>query len=470
MNRRKFINKGGLLSFGFLGLQSYAISCNVLKMGDWNYKNWQTPGYGPLKYDPKGILNLPRGFSYKIISRRGNRMSDGFFVPGLADGMGTFRGNNDKTIIIRNHEVSPKDVKNGAFGEDLKLLSRLSPNQFYDYGHGEKPGLGGTTTLIYNHKTQQVEQECLSLVGTVRNCAGGVTPWGSWISCEESTLKSDKIFEKDHGYNFEVPAISEVKLFDPEPIKAMGRFYHEAVSVDPRTGIVYQTEDRPDGLIYRFIPERPGKLQDGGKLQILAIKGAPSFDTRNWTNTGAPEMQIGKKYEIAWLDIDDIESPEDDLRYRGRALGAAVFARAEGMWFGQNEFYFACTNGGKMLHGQIFKYVLSPYEGQDQEKTEPSTLEIFIEPNNSAIVESCDNLTIGSNGDLIICEDTPTPRIIGVTPEGKIFQIAKNIGYSSEFAGATFSPDGQTLFVNIQGPGLTIAITGPWGNRIVESS
>jgi len=465
MNRRKFVREGSLLGMGFIGLRSFAYSYGDLAKTDTNLDEWRTPGYGPLEDDAEGILKLPRGFSYKIISRRGDKMTDGFYVPGLADGMATFEGDNDKTIIIRNHEVSPGDVFNGPFGKDLSLMDRLSPQQLYDYGHGERPCLGGTTTMIFNHKTQEVEKEWLSLVGTVRNCAGGPTPWGSWITCEESTIKSNGILEKDHGYNFEVPATSEAKLVDPVPIRAMGRFNHEAVCVDPRTSIVYQTEDRPNGLIYRFIPETPGKLLNGGKLQVLALRGRPSFDTRNWTNTGAPKMRIGKKYMVTWIDIDDIEAPEDDLRYRGRDLGAAVFARGEGMWFGTNDVYFACTNGGRSCHGQIFKYVPSLYEGQDEEKSEPGTLEIFIEPNNSALVESCDNLTIAANGDLIICEDKKTPQIIGVTPKGKIFQVAKNIGFASEFAGATFSPNGQTLFVNIQIPGLTLAISGPWGQR-----
>ena len=78
-------------------------------------------------------------------------------------------------------------------------------------------------------------------------------------------------------------------------------------------------------------------------------------------------------------------------------------------------------------------------------------------------MESCDNLTIAKHGDLVICEDKATPRIVGVTPKGGVYHIAKNVGYQSEFAGATFSPDGKTLFVNIQGPGLTLADHRPVG-------
>ncbi len=392
-------------------------------------------------------------------------MTDGFLVPGLADGMAAFAGDDGRVIVIRNHEVSPGSVNIGPFGEDLSLLPQLRPDQLFDYGRGKRPCMGGTTTVVYNPASGQVEVEYLSLAGTIRNCAGGPTPWNSWITCEENTNRADTELEKDHGFNFEVPASMTPQLFDPVPLTAMGRFNHEAVCVDPRTGIVYQTEDRGDGLLYRFIPDVPGQLHRGGRLQVLAVKDRPQFDTRNWADQASEPMPVGKPYDVTWLDIDDVEAPQDDLRLRGYADGAARFARGEGAWFGDGEFYFACTNGGRMEHGQIFRYVPSPWEGTGREKEQPATLDIFIEPNDAALVDSCDNVTIAPHGDLIICEDTNSPRIVGVTPKGEIYHLAFNTGYKSEFAGATFSPDGSTLFVNIQGPGLTLAIQGPWQQR-----
>lgn len=463
MKRRSFVKKSGLISLGFFGLKSYAHSYDL----DGTVDDHLACGYGRLRKDPNGILKLPEGFSYKIISQKGNRMSDGLYVPGRADGMGTFPGpSEDLTVIVRNHEVSPKDTTNGAYGNELIDLSKVSREKFYDYGSGTAPCLGGTTTLVYNHKTQTVEKEWLSLAGTVRNCAGGVTPWGSWISCEESVLTAGKELEKNHGYAFEVPATSDIQLHDPMPIEAMGRFNREAVCVDPKTSIVYQTEDRSDGLIYRFVPDHPGTLHKGGRLQVLCIKERKTFDTRNWSNTGAKKMKIGKPYEVEWQDIEVLDSPKDDLRFRGAAKGGAVFARAEGIWFGDHEFYFACTNGGRKAIGQIFKYTPSPFEGENKETKAPGILELFLEPNKTHVVQNCDNLTIAANGDLVICEDNFSPRIIGVTPKGKTYKIAKNVGFDSEFAGATFSQDGSTLFVNIQVPGLTLAITGPWAEGL----
>ncbi|NND32076.1 MAG: DUF839 domain-containing protein [Saprospiraceae bacterium] len=466
MNRRRFIRRTGRYSLGFLGLQTLALGCmSEPTTSTQRSPGFEHPGYGPLQEDPAGILNLPDGFNYKIISRQGDTMSDGLLVPGAGDGMATFAAPDQKIIIIRNHEISPGDMARGAFGKTNELIGKIPQEKFYDFGSGTKTCLGGTSTLVYDPASGKVELEYLSLAGTIRNCAGGLTPWNSWITCEENTNGPNDELEKWHGYNFEVPASVTPTLFDPVPLTAMGRFNHEAVCVDPRTGIVYQTEDRGDGLIYRYLPKVKGDLKAGGTLQILAIKGQPGFETRNWADLPGDKMPVSQKFAVEWLDIDGIDAPDDDLRLRGFAKGAARFARGEGIWFGDNEFYFACTNGGREEHGQIFRYIPSAREGQPGEKEDPATLEIFIEPNNLELVESCDNVTIASHGDLVICEDKQTPRIVGVTPEGGIYHIAKNVGYLSEFAGATFSPDGQILFVNIQGPGLTLAVTGPWATR-----
>jgi len=460
--RRNFLKNSTVISLGFLGLYNFT-SC---KPALATAIKAATGGYGPLLPDPEKILNLPKGFSYKIISRKGNKMSDGFFTPGAADGMATFAGKGSRTIIVRNHEISPATLESSPFGSKNELLKLIDRNKLYDYGRGEYPGLGGTTTLVYNHQTQAVETEFLSLAGTTRNCAGGPTPWNSWITCEETTEKAGEKTEKDHGYTFEVPATDNIRLAEPIPLKDMGRFNHEAVAVDPATSIVYLTEDRPDGLIYRFLPNEPKAFAKGGRLQVLAVREQKSFDTRNWKDLTTAKMEVNKAMEVEWLDIDHIESPEDDLRYRGFEKGAARFARGEGMWFGNKECYFACTNGGHLSHGQVFRYTPSEFEGQTNEKDKPGKLELFAEPNNSDILKSCDNLTIAPWGDLVLCEDDPHPFIVGITPKGEYYKLGENVGFKSEFAGGVFSPDGSTYFVNIQGPGLTIAITGPWAMKV----
>jgi hypothetical protein len=322
------------------------------------------------------------------------------------------------------------------------------------------PSLGGTTTFIYNEATGKVEKQYLSLIGTNRNCAGGVTPWNTWLTCEEDVTTKGEKAEKDHGFVFEIPATDQIGLIDPIPITAMGRFNHEAVAVDPKTGIVYQTEDEGNGLIYRYIPDVRGQLHAGGRLQVLAILDQPSFDTRNWET---PAMEIQKPMPVQWLDIDDVLNPAGDLRLRGFDQGAARFARGEGIWFGEDELYFACTNGGPGQHGQVFRYRTSPQEGQPEESENPGTLELFAESPDKTVLHMCDNLTIAPWGDVILCEDNgELNHIRGINREGKIYDLAVNRSSSSEFAGLVFSPSGKTLFVNIQESGETLAITGPW--------
>ena len=454
MERRDFLMKSSIVTIGFLGLRQWSLASNI-------ENSYSLNEFGKLIPDPKGILDLPEGFSYKIISTYGEKMTDGFLLPGSPDGMAAFPLDEDRCIVVRNHELSPTDFsKQGPFGSSNELLPLLKQIQLYDYGKGEKPSVGGTTNFIFNLKEQKIEKQFLSLVGTNRNCAGGATPWGTWLTCEEDvTTRDNKTVEKNHGYVFEVPANPNQILTSPIPLKAMGRFNHEAVCVNPNTGIVYLTEDRNDGLLYRFIPNEFGQLKKGGKLQFLSVQNKDKFDTRNWN---APNIKIGEALEVFWTDIDIVDSNEDDLRLRCYENGAALFARGEGAWFGDNEFYFACTSGGKQKHGQLFKYNLSPFEGEDQESLNPATIELFVEPDNADLMTSCDNLTIAPWGDVMLCEDTLNSRITGVTKEGRLYPFARNVGYSSEMTGVCFSPDGSTMFVNIQHAGLTFAITGPW--------
>ena len=444
IDRRNFIQQSLAVSAGFAGLRQFLdfpATANARAMNA-TVEHW---------------LELPAGFQAKVISRWGEKMSDGFFVPGRADGMAAFNLDG-KVVIIRNHENSPTPTKYGPYGEDMALLGKINHNDVFDYGYGKTPGLGGTTTLVYNENSQEVEAQYLSLTGTYRNCAGGTTPWGSWISCEEDTSPKSDISQVKHGYNFEVP-VSSRKLVPPVPLKEMGRFNHEAVCVDTRSGIVYQTEDTHDSLIYRFLPATEGKLHRGGILQALSIRSEKSFDTRNWNEQA---VAVGEEFLVEWITLSGVDSDVDDLRLRGYAKGAAMFARGEGMWFGNNEIFFACTNGGKKRSGQIFKYIPSLSEGTNGERGQPGKLVLFAEPNDTEILKFCDNLTVSPDGDVILVEDAADSYIRGITKNGSSYNIGRNIGSTSELAGVCFSPSGKTLFINIQEQGLTLAITGPW--------
>ncbi|REG90405.1 alkaline phosphatase PhoX [Algoriphagus antarcticus] len=452
--RREFFKKSLMVSAGFMGLRYFSVSKSTAPDGFQLYDK-----YGPLLDDPQGILNLPKGFSYKIISKSGELMDDGFISPGRNDAMAAFESKDGKVLVIRNHEISSDDPESGPFGADNSKLYQLSNSQIYDRGYGKKPSLGGTTTFLFNENTQKMEYQYFSLAGTIRNCAGGPTPWNSWLSCEETVEKKEEgVNEHNHGYVFEVPVSETAKLADPIPLRDMGRFNHEAVAVDPDSGFVYLTEDRGDGLIYRFIPNEWGNLRAGGKLQALSLQVHKGFDTRNWDKQ---TIKIGDQMAVEWIDLEDTDPEEDDLRLRGFNQGAARFARGEGMWYGNDEIYFACTNGGKAKNGQVFRYIPSRDEKKGAVKS-GGVLELFAEPNDQKIISSCDNLTVAPWGDIVLCEDNLQPRIIGITQKGDIYHLGLNVGYESELAGVCFSPSGKTLFVNIQHEGLTLAITGPW--------
>ena len=450
VSRRHFLKAAAAVTVGFAGLQRHAL---------WADPSSVEYGYGPLVPDPEGVFDLPKGFSYQIISRMGDAMDDGLLLPGEPDAMATFVGPNNRTLLVRNHELAAGAKKSGAFGENNQWIDKIPRGEFYDWGRGTDPALGGTTTVVISREGQ-VERQFMSLAGTVRNCAGGPTPWGSWITCEETVLLADDQYEQDHGYNFEVPARSEISRAQPVPLRDMGRFNHEAVAIDPQSGIVYETEDRGDGLIYRYIPNEKGNLAAGGRLQALVVIDAPGLDTRNWKET---LVLPGQTMAVRWIDMEDVYSPKDDLRLRGFAQGAARFARGEGMWYGREAVYFACTSGGPNRKGQVWRYMPSPVEGTPEEEKQPGRLELFVEPNDRGIIDMADNLTIAPWGDVVLCEDGPKNQyLVGVTPEGQFYKLGHNAYNHSELTGSVFSPDGQTLYANIQKSGITLAIRGPW--------
>jgi secreted PhoX family phosphatase len=452
----------------FLGLSRFSIQTTQAAPGEEGFR------YGDLVPDPKRIFDLPRGFKYKVIGRAGDFMDDGLRIPGRTDGMGAFPGPVGKTILVRNHELEKHHTFIGPFGLQNELLEKIDTSRIYDAGQMQIPHLGGTTTIVFDTNTQEVEQQFLSLVGTCRNCAGGQTPWNSWLSCEENMDKAatpdepQNKNEKNHGWVFEVPATTEPGLTKPVPLKAMGRFNHEAVAIDPRSGIVYLTEDRNSGLLYRFIPNKKQELAAGGKLQFLVIDtgaagAGKGTDTRNWEELGPEPFPLREPHKVRWLDIDNVDSLDDDMRKRGFDMGGARFARGEGIWFGNGELYFACTNGGTKQWGQIFRYRPSEAEGTAGEDAKPGEIELFLEPNDKAVLHGADNLTIAPWGDIVFCEEGPRhARLQGVTRQGGVYSIGRNHYNSSELAGVCFSPDGSTLFANIYEPGITIAVTGPW--------
>ncbi|MDX9912574.1 MAG: DUF839 domain-containing protein [Phycisphaerales bacterium] len=456
LSRRHFMLQASALAAGASGLRSM--------MGR---HAWAAPAgatmperYGPLIADPAGIFDLPAGFHYTILSKVGDEMDDGLLVPGKCDGMGAFPGPDGSTILVRNHELIPDWTTLGAFGRDFERLRHIDPARLYDPGQpGAHARLGGTSTLVYDTRTKTLRKQFMSLAGTSYNCAGGITPWGSWLTCEETVDRAGEGGNaKDHGYVFEVPATTEIGLVEPRPIRPMGRFMHEAACVDPNTSIVYMTEDRPDSCIYRYVPFGKEDLHKIGRFQVLTIQGSPSLDTRNWDNpTG---VTVGQKFLAEWIDLKLTDPGDDSIRARAFEAGAARFARGEGMYWGNDSAYFACTTGGHAQKGQVWRY--TPERGKTTGHPY-GTLELFIESASGSVIDNCDNLCVAPWGDVILCEDGEGEQfLVGVTPRGECYKLGRNAMSSGELAGSCFSPDGTTLFVNQQKNGLTLAITGNW--------
>lgn len=470
---RRHLLSAAATGAAFVGFSRFA-SAQASAGAGAGYVN-QVEGYGRLVPDPKGLFDLPSGFYYTVVQSAGDLMSDGLRTPHKLDGMGCFALDRDRVILVRNQELRPTELDLGPYGKDAALRRLVDPARVYDRNQDGLALSGGTTTLVYNLKSRRLERSHLSLAGSSTNCAGGITPWGSWLTCEEIVRSAGphadgQTLGQSHGWVFEVPSRGE-GLAEPIPLRAMGRFKHEAVCIDPRTGIAYMTEDETDGrgLFYRFLPNDRRNLAKGGRLQALGFKDGD--DSRNWSDASwAP----GDWRDAVWIDLDAVDNPDADLRDRGHAKGAAWFARGEGIHFGNGELYFTCTSGGPRRLGQILRYTPSRFEGDAREAGEPGKLQLFLESTDNRVMSMCDNLAVAPWGHLMVCEDKVEPLGVnflrGVTPEGKVYAMGKLVRSlgdgafpTTELAGVCFSPDGTTMFVNAYAPGKTLAITGPWG-------
>ncbi len=428
-------------------------------------------------------LWLPDGFAYRSFhdTEFPVFLDDGTRLPGRHDGMGAFPAANGNVMLVRNHEINNPGP---AFGDASVAYDPMAQS--------------GTTTIEVTSQGEVV-RAFTSLNGTQMNCSGGQMPWGSWVTCEETingpdvgpdfTGASNRPLTQPHGYIFEVPSDGQS---DRQPVTRAGRFAHEAVSFDPRDGILYLTEDNfgfPSGF-YRYIPAtnpmETGSLDNDGRLQMLAVVGQPNVDL-------AAEQPRRATYKVEWVDIDD---PNPSFPYtpgetaptandtaipyvgnQGRAQGAAYFSRLEGSVYDNGVVYFCSTQGGGPAEtstgpiadgfgngtGQIWAY-----------HTRSQTLQLLYQSPGADTLDFPDNVTASPRGTLILCEDNVNDNYLrGLSRGGQLSDVALNrmvsqLGtmptrFNDEFAGSTFSPDGGTLFVNIQASrGISYAIWGPW--------
>ncbi|MBB4778178.1 alkaline phosphatase PhoX [Actinomadura livida] len=415
-------------------------------------------GYGPLVPDPKGVLDLPRGFRYTVLSREGERLRSGEgAVPSSFDGMAAFPGRG-RTWLVRNHENRP-DAEH-----------RVPPVEGVTYDPG---ALGGCTALEVGHGGR-VHTERVAIAGTAVNCAGGPTPWNTWLTCEENEDKAGTgDFTKDHGFIFEVDPYRQDRTV-PEPLEAMGRFQHEAIAVDPRDGTVYETEDafeRPFGLFYRFLPRRPrggfGSLRAGGRLEAMHVPGVPDLST---------VQQPGTVIDgVRWKRVPDPLAKETPIRFQDFGRGGVTHAqKLEGCYWGGDRVYFVTSfarreeGSGADHFGQVWSY--EPRAGR-------LTLVIVFGPDTDVRTpgESPDNICLAPQGGLMVCEDGGgAQHVYGVTRRREVYPVARNRQNTGteaepewgEFAGVTFCGGGRTtMYVNVYEPGTTFAVTGPWNRH-----
>tara|TARA_B100001741_G_scaffold164190_1_gene135687 strand:- start:414 stop:1760 length:1347 start_codon:yes stop_codon:yes gene_type:complete len=430
-NRREFLKLTAKSSALFI-LYTYTgpLKSSVLKSTTNDF--WD----GSLLSDPLGLFDLPMNFSYKVLISSGDIMADGLPYGRRPDGMAAFKLDDGNNALIINHETDNLD-------------KRLDPISAYDKRFGI-PYDGGTTTLILDSSGKKVIDSRRSLTGTKKNCAGGKTPWNTWISCEET-------YDRDHGYAFEInPKTKSLDGF--KRLSEMGRFKREAITVDinDKKGTIYQTEDDPMGLFYKFTPSIKDKLDGEGVLEALRIKNLESTENKDGS------IKSGDSFPVDWVLIDDPSASKKRTKTQGKSKGATIFCGGEGIIFtndanSESVIYFTCKDGGQAGLGQIWSYAPSK-----------SKITLFYESTDTKDLWEGDNINVTPWGDLIICEDNDSNacRLIGCTQNGMLYPLGRVAGNSSsEIAGICFSSDGNNMYLNIQDEGKTIVINGDW-NRI----
>ncbi|SEO85943.1 alkaline phosphatase PhoX [Trujillonella endophytica] len=412
------------------------------------------PGYGPLVEDPRGLLALPAGFRYRVLAREGEtRLDTGEPAPSDPDGAAAFAASDGEgTVLVVNHEVG---------GDEPHPVPHVA-GLVYD-----EAAYGGTTTMLLG-PDGEVRSHTVSLAGTRTNCAGGRTPWETWLSCEET----EEILGKPHGYVFEVDPFDPAANRDPRPVAALGRFAHEAVVVDPEADVLYLTEDavEPNGSLYRWVAPADARPLGRGSLRRLAPDAGVLEALRATTDDGrhVPDLSAatepGTAYRVEWVPVPDRDAVTTPVR---RQLADDRITRAhklEGAWWADGGAYVVSSyaradDGSATEHdGQV--WFLDPRAG-----TLTLRLRFARAVDADAPGEGPDNITLSPHGGVLIAEDgLGAVHLLGATEAGEVYPLARCdvAGERTEFCGPVFAPDGRALFANVQGPGCTFLVEGPF--------
>ena len=423
------------------------------------------PGYGPLVDDAEGRLALPAGFSYLLVAQSGvTTLETGELTPDRPDGTANFEGRHGGSILINNHEISAPG------GNPVPHLDGL----VYDTG-----AWGGTTNIEVDRHGNRI-REYVSLAGTHNNCAGGQTPWHTWLSCEETedVPTATNGLTQRHGYVFDVDPYDKRRNQNPKPIKALGRYAHEAVVVDPKRHQLYLTEDagNPNGLIYRFTPPRSALPLRRGSLGQLGdtdgtLEAMRAFDY----GTLVPDLsvsQVGTTYDVEWATVPDRDANAVSTRKQFNVAGGTGAPggdvtrsrKLEGAWWGHDGAFivssFARNSDGSAAQHDGQVWFLDPHRD-----TITLVLQFAYTPGDQDTDEDGpDNITVSPFGGVILAEDGEgLQHLVGADDRGKAFFFARNqLAGSEEFTGPNFSHDKKILFANVQVPGHVFAIRGPF--------
>jgi uncharacterized protein len=347
------------------------------------------PGPGPYgslagrAADENGII-LPEGFRSRLLGQGGR------VVPGtdyewhvFPDGGATFAHDDGGWSYVSNSEV---------------------------------PGGGGGVGALRFDADGEVVGATRILDGTSTNCAGGPTPWGTWLSCEETA--DGRVWECDPTGGRQ----GEVR-------PALGTFKHEAVAVDPDGERLYLTEDEPDGRFYRFTPASYPDLSEG----VLEV------------------AVVAEDATVTWREVPN--PTEIDTPTRQQVLESTAFDGGEGIWFDTGVVYFT-TKGDNVVRG---------YHIAD------ARVEIVYDAGmlDDPPLTGVDNVTVAPSGDLFVCEDGSDMELILITPDRVVAPFLQVTGQDdSELAGAAFDPSGRRMYVSSQrglgGAGATYEISGPF--------